>query len=198
MNLKPFFVCLKLVIFVPISVTFSPPADFLVSSVAAVVASVVVVVASVVVVVASVVVVVVGSSVVVVVGSSVVVVVASVVVVVASVTVVSVSSLEDSMEVAEVFVAIVSTLFLPNRLLMPEVLSSAQRMPIARKMITRKVIRPARPGSFLDLGSLDFLDFLTVVTGEMALLSCPWLAATPLVAATGCFPFASKGESETF
>ena len=171
-NLKPFFVCLNLVILVPMSVTFSPPADFFVSSVASVVASVVVVVASVVVVVASVVVVV--ASVVVVVGSSVVVVVASVVVVVASV-VVSVSSLEDSMEVADVTVAMVSTFFfLPNRLLIPEVLSNAHRMPIARKMITRNVIRPARPGSFLDLGSLDFFfDFLTVVTGEMALLSCP-------------------------
>ena len=183
--------------------------DFVVSSVVVVVASVVVVVASVVVVVASVVVVV--ASVVVVV-ASVVVVVASVVVVVASVVV----SLVDSSVITDASVAfsevadvpvvstvlMVSTGFLPKRLLIPEVLSNAHRTPIARTMIPRKVIRPAKPGSFVALGSLRFLDFLTVDTGVMVLLSCcvPVDAdgalefITPLVAATGCFPLGSKGE----
>ena len=156
-----------------IAVTQEPSAVSAVST-ATVVASVVVVVASVVVVVASVVVVV--ASVVVVVASVVVVVasvVASVVVVVASVTVVVASvvvSTDFSVVASVETVGIVSIVFLPKNALIPDVLSNTQRIPMARTMMTRNVMRPARPGSFADLGSFTFfLDFLTVVTGEMVL-----------------------------
>jgi hypothetical protein len=158
------------VIFVLIAITHSPSAVSAVSAVVTTTASVVVVVASVVVVVASVVVVV--ASVVVVV-ASVVVVVASVVVVVASVVVVVASvvvSVGFSSVVSVVTVGIVSIVFLPKKALIPDMLSNAHKIPIARKMITRNVMRPASPGSFADFVSLTrFLDFLTVVTGEIVL-----------------------------
>ena len=186
---------MNFVIFVLIAVTQDPSAVSAVSPVvtATVVASVVVVVASVVVVVASVVVVV----------ASVVVVVASVVVVGASVVVVavvaSVVSVGFSSVVSVETVGIVSIVFLPKKALIPDVLSSAHRIPMARKMITRNVMSPARPGSLADLVSLTFfLDFLTVVTGWMLLSWCPCAFETPLVAATGCLPLASKGEYCTF
>ena len=148
-NLKPTEVVAKLPICISKSLIEEPSAVVLVEGfvgfVVSVVAFVVVVVASVVVVVASVVVVV--ASVVVVV-ASVVVVVASVVVVVASVVVVVGSSSLDSVVFFADSVAIVSTCLLPKRLLNPDVLSNAHKIPIARTMIARKVMSPARPGSF--------------------------------------------------
>ena len=67
-------------------------------------------------------------------------------------------------------VGIVSIVFLPKNALIPDVLSNTHRIPIARTMMTRNVMRPARPGSLADLGSfIFFFVFLTVVTGEMLL-----------------------------
>ena len=60
--------------------------------------------------------------------------------------------------------------FLPKNALIPDVLSNTHRIPMARTMMTRNVMRPARPGSLADLGSfIFFFVFLTVVTGEMLL-----------------------------
>lgn len=203
-NLKPSSVEAKLCSLMSKSTTHEPSAVVsappirvvveVVDLVVVVVASVVVVVASVVVVVASVVseVVVVASVV-----ASVVVVVASVVVVVASVVVSSVSVVFSVFSVvASVVVAIVSTTLRPKKPLTMEDLSRNHNRPMATRMIATKVMSAAIPGSFF----LFFL--LTVVTGEIVLLSCEAdLGATvvaecdtPLVAATGCLPLGANGE----